>query len=143
MLANQTPVDRQGPLNHFFIPAREQGNRPPPYDPFPEPQADPEPLDRWSFAADEEEEPEFSFAELVEEEANGKEEEPILLTHEEIESDFNIDDSVALYLKEISCISLLTAAEEVQLAKTIERGKKAAGRLLDGRTYDNIPESHP
>ena len=129
MLANHTPVDRQGPLNHFLIPAREQGNRPQPYDPFPEPQTDSEPLDRWTFAADDDEEVDFSFVELVEEEANGKEEEPILFTQEEIESDFNIDDSVALYLKEISCISLLTAAEEVQLAKTIERGKKAAGRL--------------
>src|SRR5688572_13774892 len=129
MLANHTPVDRQGPLNHFLIPAREQGNRPQPYDPFPEPQTDSEPLDRWTFAADDDEEVDFSFVELVEEEANGKEEEPILFTQEEIESDFNIDDSVALYLKEISCISLLTAVEEVQLAKTIERGKKAAGRL--------------
>ena len=48
---------------------------------------------------------------------------------DEGEHPFNADDSVALYLKEISRIPLLSGSEEVQLAKAIERGKKAAMRL--------------
>ena len=39
------------------------------------------------------------------------------------------DDSVSYYLKDIGVIPLLTAVEEVELAKSIERGKLAAGRL--------------
>jgi RNA polymerase primary sigma factor len=43
--------------------------------------------------------------------------------------DLDVDDSVALYLKEISRIPLLKGKEEVDLAKSIETGKKAALRL--------------
>jgi RNA polymerase primary sigma factor len=39
------------------------------------------------------------------------------------------DDTVGLYLKEISNVPLLTAQEEVDLAKRIERAKQAAKRL--------------
>ena len=39
------------------------------------------------------------------------------------------DDTVGLYLKEIGRISLLTAQEEVDLAKRIERGKLASKKL--------------
>ncbi|MDM8521469.1 sigma-70 family RNA polymerase sigma factor [Anaerolineales bacterium HSG6] len=40
-------------------------------------------------------------------------------------SDLDVDDSVALYLKEISRIPLLKGKEEVELAKAIEAGKAA------------------
>ena len=44
------------------------------------------------------------------------------------------DDTVGLYLKEIGRISLLTAQEEVDLAKRIERGKLASKKLAsDGK----------
>jgi RNA polymerase primary sigma factor len=45
---------------------------------------------------------------------------------DDVEADAGIEDSVALYLKEISRIPLLNADEEVTLAKAIEQGQHAA-----------------
>ncbi|NOZ30159.1 MAG: RNA polymerase sigma factor RpoD [Chloroflexi bacterium] len=42
------------------------------------------------------------------------------------------DDSVSLYLREIGRVPLLTAEEEVQLAKRMERGREARCRLAQG-----------
>lgn len=42
----------------------------------------------------------------------------------------NIDDPVRMYLKEIGKVSLLTAQEEVELAKRMEQGDEAASRKL-------------
>ncbi len=39
------------------------------------------------------------------------------------------EDAVAFYLRDIGIIPLLTAVEEVELAKSIERGREAADRL--------------
>lgn len=53
-------------------------------------------------------------------------------------SEIGIDDTVSLYLKEISRIPLLTAAQEVELAKAMELGKKT--RPLLARNHISINE---
>ncbi len=41
----------------------------------------------------------------------------------------SVDDNLSLYLKEMSQVPLLTAAEEIRLARCLERGRKAQRRL--------------
>ncbi len=48
-------------------------------------------------------------------------------------ANIDTDDTIGLYLKEVSKVPLLTASEEVELAKRIERGKLAREEMAMGR----------
>ena len=54
-------------------------------------------------------------------------------------ADFDVDDSVSLYLKEISRIPLLSGKKEVELAKAIEQGENATERLSRNGIAHNDP----
>ncbi|HNO84998.1 MAG TPA: sigma-70 factor domain-containing protein, partial [Anaerolineales bacterium] len=47
-------------------------------------------------------------------------------------ANIDTDDTIGLYLKEVSRVPLLTAVEEVQLAQRIERGRAAREELAHG-----------
>lgn len=47
-------------------------------------------------------------------------------------SNVDVDDSIGLYMKEVRRIPLLTAGQEVELAKRIERGRKASEEMARG-----------
>src|SRR5512136_2775862 len=47
-------------------------------------------------------------------------------------ANIDTDDTIGLYLKEVSRVPLLTATEEVELAQRIERGRMAREELAKG-----------
>ncbi|MCX6817098.1 MAG: sigma-70 family RNA polymerase sigma factor [Candidatus Beckwithbacteria bacterium] len=50
-------------------------------------------------------------------------------------ANIDVDDTIGLYLKEVSRVPLLTATEEVGLAQSIERGRMAREELARGKTF--------
>ena len=56
----------------------------------------------------------------------GNEEEEELIDPVELAAEYNLDDPVRMYLKEIGQVRLLSADEEIELAKKVSEGDKAA-----------------
>jgi RNA polymerase primary sigma factor len=89
---------------------------------------------------DTESEPDLSKLDSSALEFNPASLEPSMLTNLE---NISADDSVGLYLKEMSRVPLLSLEEEVSLAQRIERAKDCKARLsrMNGKDQANIAQS--
>jgi RNA polymerase primary sigma factor len=82
--------------------------------------------------------PEPTEDELVAVEESGDVEPEIDPSLDDYLANIDTDDTIGLYLKEVSRVPLLTAVEEVQLAQRIERGRSAREELAQG----NVSPKH-
>lgn len=123
MLANHVSIDIQRPLSHHLLQKQDHAFTRP-SDSVPELNQEADQLEIWQFALDDDVD---ESSEELDEELDEKEEDGYLLSAKDKNgTDLNVEDSIALYLKEISRIPLLSAVEEVELAQAIEKGKKGA-----------------
>jgi len=76
------------------------------------------------------EEPSDEELELHQEEEEGDDQEDLKILDDL--ANIDTDDTIGLYLKEVSRVQLLTAEEEVELAQRIERGRMAREELARG-----------
>ncbi len=72
----------------------------------------------------------------LDEEVDEKEEEDSTISLDDLEN-IDTDDTIGLYLKEVSRVPLLNAEEEVELAQRIERGRIAREELAKGNSSNN------